>query len=777
MGVLGGKLPLYGYEVVREGEDNVMRVNYEGAPTVPSIENNPTVMSRTCDHLIESKNVTKIVFSQKRDYEYDYNQTALLKEVALVYDKLSKQKDMFAVQSLQIDEAAKQFASKWYTEVQKLVFQMLRSDPIGAYVMVKRRAREERINHIKIVDEKLKPGIAHFIKVLTFILHEIEKTRLITIAKPFLAGYKIGDRDVYMNFFHPIIKPDFMWTKLMSSYPPDGEEIDTYTVGADTEITIFRLPESVQCIYHMSPPEFKLSEDKYELLDLARNILAEHKPSRQEFTDPERMREIFTNVGKDLLSELVTYKNMKLSEEEILSLSRILVRYTIGFGLVEVLLQDEKIQDISVNSPQGRLPIFIVHGDYADCVTNIIPTTTEAESWATKLRMISGRPLDEANVILDTELELPGASVRVSTITRPLDPTGLAFSFRRHRDRPWTLPLFVQNKMLTPLAAGLLSFLVDGTRSMMVCGTRSSGKSSFLSSLLIEIMRRYRIITIEDTLELPTGSMRKLGFNIQPMKVASALAKGSSEMSAEDGIRSTLRLGDSSLIVGEVRSGEAKALYEAMRVGAAANVVAGTIHADSPFGLFDRVVNDIGIPKTSFKATDIVIIATPIKSADGLHRFRRVTQITEIRKSWQEDPMLENGFVDLMKYEPKTDMLEPTDALLDGDSDVLKAVAANVPDFAGDWDALYNNILLRADMKEYIVKRSEELGDKEMLEAPFVIKCNDRFHLLSEDVKNEKGVLDPEEIKRRWMNWVERELKKRKLNKAGEQSDPYGLGY
>ena len=453
------------------------------------------------------------------------------------------------------------------------------------------------------------------------------------------------------------------------------------------------------------------------------------------------------------------------------------MRYTIGFGLIEVLLQDERIQDISVNSPQGRLPIFIVHGDYGDCVTNIIPTNTEAESWATKLRMISGRPLDEANVILDTELELPGASVRVSTITKPLNPSGLAFSFRRHRDKPWTLPLFIKYKMITPLAAGLLSFFIDGTRAMMIAGTRSSGKSSFLSGVLIEIMRRYRIITVEDTLELPTVSMRKLGFNIQPLKVASALAKGSSEMSASDGIRSTLRLGDSALIVGEVRSAEAKALYEAMRVGAAANVVAGTIHADSPYGLFDRVVNDIGVPKTSFKATDIVVVANPIKSADGLHKFRRVLSITEIRKEWEDDPMLEHGFVDLMKYDSATDELKPTDALLDGDSDIMKAIAANIPDFAGDWDALWNNVLLRADLKEMLVKKAVELDDLDMLEAPFVIKCNDRFHILSEEVKESTGKLDPKEIKVRWINWLNRELKKRKLHKGETEFNAFGLAY
>ncbi|MBI5398403.1 type II/IV secretion system ATPase subunit [Candidatus Woesearchaeota archaeon] len=774
--IFGTKLPLYGYEIIREGEDNVMRLNYEGATMIPSIEDNPAVMARVCDALVESETATKLVFLQKREYEYDYNQTVLIREISHVYAQLTKQKEMFSLAAINFTPACTPFANKWYTEIQKLIFQTLRSDPIGTYVELRRAQRREHIDYLKLVDEKLKPCVEKYMGILQYDIDLLEKTKLITAAKPFLAGYSVGERDIYRKFFHPIIKPDFMWTKLMANYPADATELANYLIGEDTEITVFQQATSVQSIYHIMPPEFKLSEDEYELLDMARNILAEHKPTRQEFTDPERMRQVFVNVGKDLLEELAAYRNLQMNEETILKLSRILVRYTIGFGLVEVLLQDEKIQDISVNSPQGRLPVFIVHADFDDCVTNIVPTITEAESWATKLRMVSGRPLDEANVILDTELELPGANVRVSAITRPLDPTGIAFSFRRHRDRPWTLPLFIKYKMLTPLCAGLLSFFVDGSRAMMVAGTRSSGKSSFLSALLIEIMRRYRIITVEDTLELPSESMRRLGFNIQPLKVASSLSKGSSEMSAADGIRSTLRLGDSALIVGEVRSTEAKALYEAMRVGAAANVVAGTIHADSPFGLYDRVVNDIGIPKTSFKATDLVIIVNPIKSADGLHRYRRLTQITEVRKQWQEDPLLENGFVDIMKYESKTDSVEPTDALLDGDCDTLKSIAANIPDFAGNWDAIWNNIVLRGKLKEHLVKRSIELKDDEMLEAPFVIKCNDKFHLLSEEVKRDAGVLDSKEIERRWMNWFEHEAKKRKLYKGEkQQEETFGL--
>ncbi|MEK6916903.1 MAG: ATPase, T2SS/T4P/T4SS family, partial [Nanoarchaeota archaeon] len=356
-------------------------------------------------------------------------------------------------------------------------------------------------------------------------------------------------------------------------------------------------------------------------------------------------------------------------------------------------------------------------------------------------------------------------STRVAVINKPLNPTGIAFSFRRHRDKPWTLPLFVHYKMITPLAAGLLSFLIDGTRTMMICGTRSSGKSSFLSSIMVEIMRRYRMITIEDTLELPIPQLRSLGFNVQSMKVASSLTQTGSEVDATIGIRSTLRLGDSSLIIGEVRSKEAISLYEAMRVGAAANVVAGTIHADSPYGLYDRVVNDIGVPKTSFKATDIIVVAAPIKSADGLQKKRRVIQITEVQKHWENDPLLEKGFVDLMVYDAKKDELVPTDELVNGESEILKIIGSKIADYAGNWDAIWQDILIRAKIKETLVKKAVELKDMDMLEAPFVILSNDMYHLFNEKVRKKAKKLDHKLIYHEWVNWLDQEIRKRKYKK------------
>ena len=750
----------FSYDVVREGEDTMLMVDLEQYSKVPSLEDDPVIMSKTCDMMIESGNITKIVYTQKRNYEYDFSQTEILQEIASLYKRLAKRRDFFSYSAIMSDSTCARWANTWYSETQNIISNLLRADPVGAYVELIRLSREERIRLEKSVDTQYNACGQKFITLVSYLTGLLEKTKLITLLKPHLAGYSIGDRMVYRRVFSPVIRPDFMFTRLMSQIPHNAEELDSYAIGNDTEVTIFELPDSVHYLYHMVPPEFRLSEEKYEILDTARKIMSEQKPSKSDFVNPERMRQVFSNVGQDLIEELASYRNISLKTEELEGLTEILVRYTVGFGLIELLLKDEKVQDITMNSPMGEVPAFIVHQDYADCKTNIIPTIPEAESWASKLRLISGRPLDEANPILDTELEIPGARSRVAVVAPPLNPSGLAYAFRRHRDKPWTLPLFIKNRMINPMAAGIISFLADGSRTLLVAGTRSAGKTSLLGAVLVELMRKYRIITIEDTLELPTDALRKLGFNIQSMKVAAALSQSGAEVPADEGIRTTLRMGDSALIVGEIRSKEALALYEAMRIGALANVVAGTIHGDSPYGVYDRVVNDLGVPKTSFKATDVIIVANPIRSADGLHRWRRVTQITEMRKQWENDPMLENGFSDLMKYSSTTDQLEPSDDLINGESEILKAIAGNVKEWSGNWDAVWDNITLRAKTKEALVDLAEKAKMPSLLEADFVVNANDAFHKISDKVKDEVGSLDSKRIFLEWSQWVQRAAKK-----------------
>jgi len=193
-----------------------------------------------------------------------------------------------------------------------------------------------------------------------------------------------------------------------------------------------------------------------------------------------------------------------------------------------------------------------------------------------------------------------------------------------------------------------------------------------------------------------------------------------------------------------------------------ANVVAGTIHGASPYGVFDRVVNDLGVPATSFKATDIIVVANPIKTADGLHSTRRVLQISEIRKHWKEDPIRENGFVDLMKYNVENDELEATDDLINGNSEIIKDIASKVRGWAGNWDAVYDNILLRGKIKKEIVEVAEREKDDSLLEAEFNSLSNHEFHVISDEIIKEVGLPWGEKVFPRWKKWLEEEVKKRK---------------
>lgn len=744
-----GSIP---FKTISEGGKRLLVMDYGKVRYVPSIPENPIVMREVVLKLLEVKNVDKVVLVQKQEYVYDVDQTKMLYGVAGLYEDFVRAGDLLKHGSLVHELSEK------YEELRRIVMSLLITDPIAAYVDISRIIRREELELKHYASPTPATNRKKYIEDLKTVADKIVELTIVQVSKPYLAGYDLGDRKIYDLTLAPTVRPYFIYTKVVTKYPTGADELDSYSLG-DTDVTIFRLQDEVRPLYFVSPPEFKLSEKVYSLLGKAIEILARHKPSKEEFARPTRTREVFYSVEKDLLHDLAKSERVDLTAGEEKELTNILIRYTIGFGIIETLLSDPKIQDVVINAPAGASPIFVVHQDHGECKTNISATPREVASWATKLRLISGRPLDEANPVLDTNLVLPKARARVTVVQEPLSHQGIAFALRRHRSKPWTLPLFIQNKMLTPMAAGLLSFLADGGRTMIIAGTRSSGKTSLLGALMLEIMRKHRIITIEDTLELGTDYMRDIGYNIESMKVRSVITGTEREIGAAEGIRTSLRMGDSALIIGEVRSTEAKALYEAMRVGALAHVVAGTIHGDSPYSVFDRVVNDLGVPITSFKATDIIAVANPVRTASGLSAQKRLVQLSEVRKFWTKDPLEENGFADLLTYDAKTDKLEPTSILSEGESEVLKNVASRVKEWVGNWPAAWDNILLRARTKEELVKLATTTKKQSILEAPFVVRANDEFHRISEDIYKEIGSTDPKRVLANWLAFVKKEAK------------------
>ena len=751
------------YEIKREGGEDVLYLNYLGAPYVPNLADSPEVMERTIDVLAENPNVARIIFSQQKNYNYDFRETSYLMEIAQLYTYFMKQERILSKNKLAPTQDM--LFSKRYNEIFSFLI-WLKQDPIAAYFEIKKLIIQEKIFIEKLGGANRSDEFI-YLNLLEKIKELLEKTKLISDATPYLENYRKGEREIYNKLFRPDVIPNFTFTRLISDLPGDAEIIDQYKLVHEeydvSFVTILKKKDEPKFLYHVVPPENTLREDHSILLNLARRVLIEHQPKAEEFTDVERTRRVFFNISRDLVRDLAQSKGISINYSELNLLATILVRHTVGFGIIEVLLQDKRIQDISLNAPISLIPIFIRHQDYDECSTNVIPSQEDSDSWAAKFRLISGRPLDEANPILDTQLEIGNIRARIAVVQRPLSPDGLAYAIRRHRESPWTFPLFVQNKMMNSLAAGLLSFLTDGSRTILIAGTRSSGKTSLLGSLMLEIIPKYRIIVIEDSLELPVESLRNLKYDILRMKVRSALLKGTTEISADDGIRTSLRLGDSCLIIGEVRSLEARALYEAMRIGALANVVAGTIHGASPYGVFDRVVNDLGVPATSFKATDIIAVANPIKTPDGLHSWKRVVGLSEVRKHWKNDPLDENGFVDLLKYNVDKDELEPTEDLINGDSEVIKEVASTVKGWAGNWDAVWDNILLRAKIKEELVNTAEKIKNSQILEADFNTLSNHFFHKISDEIRQEVGLPISERVFPEWQKWLNSEIKKRKI--------------
>jgi type IV secretory pathway ATPase VirB11/archaellum biosynthesis ATPase len=508
---------------------------------------------------------------------------------------------------------------------------------------------------------------------------------------------------------------------------PENYELQTqYDLPTGAKVSIYKEPHGVNFVYSIKIPEMKMSF--HEIQD-----------TYKDFTE-------FQDTGKT--------KNPYLE------------RWYLSFGILTHILEDENVLEVNINPPGFMTAMRIVHSEYMECSSNVFASDDYLNSIATRLKTDTGRPLNKAQPQLDGEISFGSIRARVAVIVAPFSIFGTGYSIRKHRERPWTLPLFLKKGMIDEWFCGLLSFAITHGRTFLAAGPRGSGKTALLASLLLEILPKYRLITIEDTQELPINSYKELGYDILPLKVRSALLKEGMEMPFDLGLRTSLRLGDSCLIIGEIRSTEAKVLYESMRVGAMANVVAGTIHGDSPYGVYDRVVNDLGVPKGSFKVTDLIIIVNQIKSPTGLSRQRRVLKVTEVLKDWQDEPK----FQDLLVYNPHTDILEPTKYLLEGKSVVIKDILTRTRGYKD-----YNDALKDIKLRGWSKTLHMGIGEDNELEASYVAKFNMIFANLYEEIQPLENDHNLEQFKKSYIEEIKKYLAAEKKKNAGKDKNVVNL--
>ena len=85
------------YVIEKEGANTILKINYDGYPSLPSVEDSEFTMARVIDILVESPGVNTILFTQRRNYVYSYEQTNILSEIAGVYSYLTKQKKILSL--------------------------------------------------------------------------------------------------------------------------------------------------------------------------------------------------------------------------------------------------------------------------------------------------------------------------------------------------------------------------------------------------------------------------------------------------------------------------------------------------------------------------------------------------------------------------------------------------------------------------------------------------------------------------------------------------------
>lgn len=300
-----------------------------------------------------------------------------------------------------------------------------------------------------------------------------------------------------------------------------------------------------------------------------------------------------------------------------------LKRDFIGFGVIDVMMIDPNVEDLSCDGV--GIPLYVYHRKYGSIRSNIIfNNEEELDSFVIWLAQKSGKHISVAEPILDATT--PDGSRLNATLGRHVSKRGSSFTIRRFRENPFTpVDLLKFRTMSTDMMAYLWIATEYGS-SMLVCGGTASGKTTTLNAVLLFIPPQMKIVSIEDTRELNlphenwVPALTREGFGGRSM------GGGSGSITMFDLLTAALRQRPQYLMVGEVRGKEAYVVFQAMATGKTAY---STFHAEDVQAMVHRMENDpINLPRALMTALDIVLLQAQVKV--GTKMTRRVKSLTEI---------------------------------------------------------------------------------------------------------------------------------------------------
>lgn len=317
-------------------------------------------------------------------------------------------------------------------------------------------------------------------------------------------------------------------------------------------------------------------------------------PSR----DPRAAREVAVAEVRRF-NDLALARGETLIDDEARCVRDVLASVS-GFGVLQPLLDDPRIEEIWLNGPDH---VHIARGGVAERL-DLRLTEVMLRDLVERMLQSTGRRVDISQPFVDASL--PDGSrlhVAIADVVRG----GIAVNIRKFLPRYRSVDDLVDSGSLpADLARMLVRSMRDG-RSVIVSGATHAGKTTFLGALLASCADVQRIVTVEETFELAVQ-----GPDVVALQGRQASLEGTGEISLRRLVKEALRMRPDRLVVGEVRDAEALDLVLALNTGVPGTA---TVHANSAAEALDKLAL---LPLLAGQNIDRSFVAPAIASAVDL---------------------------------------------------------------------------------------------------------------------------------------------------------------
>lgn len=296
----------------------------------------------------------------------------------------------------------------------------------------------------------------------------------------------------------------------------------------------------------------------------------------------------------------------------------------LGLGPIEALRKDDAITEIMVNGPRQ---VFVERMGKLELTDAKFHDTAHLMNIIERILTPLGRRVDESSPLVDARLE---DGLRVNIIIPPLSLVGPCLTIRKFSKTPLSVDNLISFGTMDEKMATFLRACVKARINILVSGGTGSGKTTTLNVISSFIPEGERIVTIEDAAELRLQQQHVVTLEARPANL-----EGKGAITIRDLVRNALRMRPDRIIVGEVRTGEALDMLQAMNTGHDGSLT--TAHANSPRDVLSRLetmvmMSGLELPERAIReqissAIDLIIHQARLR--DG---SRKITYITEVQK-------------------------------------------------------------------------------------------------------------------------------------------------